>query len=193
MDKSRLDKSRLDKPTKSPPFISNELLALAQRAEQATGRARRFRGAPRAVNERELTTLAYHLFMGAAKEGISLYQILCDHREIRQFIERPHDFSDDCPLGHGYKPEVAKANFSSHRDPSRPVINGITAPPIGSRIVSALKAKGLSRLELADAVDVSKGSINFWITGFRCPTDQNLATVAAVLGVTVPWLCGQDD
>jgi ribosome-binding protein aMBF1 (putative translation factor) len=59
---------------------------------------------------------------------------------------------------------------------------------LGGRMRHAMEARGISNNALADLIDASKGAVRFWTSGFRKPTDENLAKVAKVLGVSASYL-----
>ena len=54
----------------------------------------------------------------------------------------------------------------------------------GDRILSARKAAGLSRQQLAEELGLSEGAIRHYESGRRTPTDEVLAEIADALGVT---------
>lgn len=53
---------------------------------------------------------------------------------------------------------------------------------LGSAILAARTAKGLTQEELGAAVGVSRQAVNMWETGTNCPTVRRLAAVADALG-----------
>lgn len=53
------------------------------------------------------------------------------------------------------------------------------------------KAKGMSQKELADALNVTQGTVSAWESGRWDPTVENLRAAAKVLGVTVDELIGE--
>lgn len=52
---------------------------------------------------------------------------------------------------------------------------------------------GLNQIELANALDVSKGIISLWENGLREPGMYSLIAVAKYFGVTIDFLVGLAD
>ena len=60
--------------------------------------------------------------------------------------------------------------------------------------LKALRAeKGIGQVELANAIDVSKGIISLWENGLREPKLSNLITLARFFEVSLDYLVGLTD
>ena len=59
---------------------------------------------------------------------------------------------------------------------------------LGEKIMYARKRAGMSQIDLADALGVSRQSVSKWETGEANPDITKLPQLADVLGVTVDWL-----
>ncbi len=53
--------------------------------------------------------------------------------------------------------------------------------------------KNLGQIELAQAINVSKGIISFWENGLREPTLSNLILLAKFFEVSIDYLVGLED
>ena len=53
------------------------------------------------------------------------------------------------------------------------------------KLTSLRKEKGLTQLELAEAVHVSRQAVSRWEVGTAIPTTENLAALSQIYGVTV--------
>ena len=49
-----------------------------------------------------------------------------------------------------------------------------------------MKAKGITSVELAGRVGVSKTMVSYWLSGKNFPTPENIEAIAKALGVE-PW------
>ena len=52
--------------------------------------------------------------------------------------------------------------------------------------------KGIGQIELAKAINVSKGIISLWENELREPKLSNLITLSDYFGVTIDYLAGQE-
>jgi len=59
---------------------------------------------------------------------------------------------------------------------------------MAQRIRLARKQKGLTQLQLAALVGVSKGACGQWEVGMTSPTVENLSRLANILEVNFEWL-----
>ena len=59
---------------------------------------------------------------------------------------------------------------------------------LNERIREARKKCGLSQIDLADAMEVSRQTVSKWETGESAPEIAKLPQLAAVLGVSLDWL-----
>lgn len=64
---------------------------------------------------------------------------------------------------------------------------------LGERIMYARKKTGMSQIDLADALEVSRQSVSKWETGESSPEVNRLKKLSDVLGVSVDWLLSDDD
>ena len=64
---------------------------------------------------------------------------------------------------------------------------------LGEKIVSARKKAGLSQVDLADALGVSRQSVSKWETGEANPEIGKLPELARLLGVSADWLLSEKD
>lgn len=60
------------------------------------------------------------------------------------------------------------------------------------RLISLRDQAGISQAELAERLDVSRQTVTSWESGKTAPTRDNLKSLAALYGVTMDWLCGED-
>lgn len=61
------------------------------------------------------------------------------------------------------------------------------------RLKTAMKARGLSQTELAEAAQLDKGAISRYVRGEFKPKAKNIILIAEALNVNVPWLLGDED
>ena len=61
------------------------------------------------------------------------------------------------------------------------------------KIMQARKKAGMSQIDLADAMGVSRQSVSKWETGEANPEISKLTQLARTLGVSVDWLLGRED
>lgn len=64
---------------------------------------------------------------------------------------------------------------------------------LNEKIIYARKKKGMSQLDLADQLQVSRQAISKWETGEANPEITNLKSLANVLEVSVDWLLGDEE
>jgi len=64
------------------------------------------------------------------------------------------------------------------------------APPFGQRLAAARKAKGLSQIQLAERLDTTQKTIDYYERRAVNPTLEFIERAAQVLGVTVGELLG---
>jgi transcriptional regulator with XRE-family HTH domain len=59
------------------------------------------------------------------------------------------------------------------------------------RLRALCKERQLSQADIAREMDVTRGSVGHWRTGFRMPHSSRIPKLAAFLGVTVGHLYGE--
>ena len=59
---------------------------------------------------------------------------------------------------------------------------------IEERLVSLRKERGLSQLDVAEALNVSRQAVSKWESGAALPSIDNLWTISRLYNVTVDWL-----
>ena len=64
---------------------------------------------------------------------------------------------------------------------------------LGEKITYGRKRAGMSQIDLADALGVSRQSVSKWETGEANPEIAKLPQLAAVLGVSTDWLLSDED
>ena len=64
---------------------------------------------------------------------------------------------------------------------------------LGEKIMYSRKRAGMSQIDLADALGVSRQSVSKWETGEANPDITKLPQLANVLGVTADWLLSDED
>ena len=64
---------------------------------------------------------------------------------------------------------------------------------LGEKITEARKKKGMSQIDLADAMSVSRQSVSKWETGESNPEISKLSQLAEVLDVSLDWLLSNDE
>lgn len=64
---------------------------------------------------------------------------------------------------------------------------------VAERLRGCRLKKGWSQLELAEKADVSVRSVNSWEKTGGMPSMQNLRNLSETLGVSIPFLLGEDD
>ena len=145
---------------------------------------------------------SHNLFRDAVKEGVSIYQMLVDYREIRQFINRPDHSDFTFTEGESSEePEAPpKTEPPTPEQPSGDRVEPDARPYLwtdcainGSRMKSAMKDKGLTFKSLSVAMGVSVAATRFWANGYRNPAEENLTKMTKILGVSSSWLCGSGD
>ena len=62
---------------------------------------------------------------------------------------------------------------------------GVKEMRLEEKLTSLRKEKGLTQLELAEAVHVSRQAVSRWEVGTAIPTTENLAALSQIYGVTV--------
>ena len=60
-----------------------------------------------------------------------------------------------------------------------------------ARLRAARKQRGLTQVQLADKVGVTQSLIGQYERGLKRPAIDRLQALAAALGITVPWLLGE--
>ena len=60
----------------------------------------------------------------------------------------------------------------------------------GERLKELLLEKNIGQVELAQAIDVSKGIISLWESGLREPKLSNLVAIAQFFEVSIDFLVG---
>lgn len=63
---------------------------------------------------------------------------------------------------------------------------------LSERIIISRKKQGLSQVDLADALGVSRQSVSKWETDESKPDINKLPALAKVLGVSIDWLLSED-
>ena len=58
---------------------------------------------------------------------------------------------------------------------------------LGARIKQARETRGMTRLELAGHLGLTRSSIGLWECGSNMPTLENLSRIAAALSMPVEW------
>lgn len=61
------------------------------------------------------------------------------------------------------------------------------------KLVSLRKEKGMSQLEAAEALHLSRQAISRWEVGSAVPTTDNLKNLSALYGVSIDYLLGQEE
>lgn len=61
------------------------------------------------------------------------------------------------------------------------------------KIRALRKEKGMSQVELAEAMNVSRQAISGWEAGTSKPSVENLKYLSDFYDVSLDWLCGEDD
>lgn len=64
---------------------------------------------------------------------------------------------------------------------------------LGEKITEARKKKGMSQIDLADAMSVSRQSVSKWETGESNPEISKLSQLAEVLDVSLDWLLSNEE
>lgn len=64
---------------------------------------------------------------------------------------------------------------------------------LGEKIMYARKKAGMSQIDLADVLNVSRQSISKWETSESNPDISKLTTIAKALNVSTDWLLSEDD
>lgn len=53
--------------------------------------------------------------------------------------------------------------------------------------------KGIGQVALAEALNVSKGTISLWENGVKEPKMSSLITIADFFGCSIDWLTGREE
>jgi transcriptional regulator with XRE-family HTH domain len=61
------------------------------------------------------------------------------------------------------------------------------SPRLGARIKQARETRGMTRLELAGHLGLTRSSIGLWENGANQPTLENLSRIADALSVPIEW------
>ena len=64
---------------------------------------------------------------------------------------------------------------------------------LNEKIIYSRKKAGMSQIDLADALGVSRQSVSKWETGESNPDITKLPTLAKVLNVSIDWLLSDED
>lgn len=64
---------------------------------------------------------------------------------------------------------------------------------LNEKIISCRKKAGMSQVDLADALGVSRQSVSKWETGESNPEITKLPQMAKLFGVTTDWLLSEDE
>lgn len=64
---------------------------------------------------------------------------------------------------------------------------------LGEKIKTARKNRGMKQNQLGAAVGVTEQAVYYFEHGLRIPSVQTLTEIAAVLDVSLDWLCGLDE
>jgi len=64
---------------------------------------------------------------------------------------------------------------------------------LNEKIIYARKKAGMSQIDLADAMEVSRQSVSKWETGESNPEISKLPTLAKILNVTTDWLLSEEE
>ncbi len=63
----------------------------------------------------------------------------------------------------------------------------------GKNLKMLREEKGIGQIELAEKLNVSKGSISLWENGLREPTMSSLIVLAKFFGCSIDYLVGLED
>lgn len=63
---------------------------------------------------------------------------------------------------------------------------------LAEKLVSLRKEKGLSQLQLAEMMDVSRQAISRWEVGSAVPSTDNLRFLSELYGVTIDYLINEE-
>lgn len=64
---------------------------------------------------------------------------------------------------------------------------------LNEKIIYARKKAGMSQIDLADAMEVSRQSVSKWETGESNPEISKLPVLAKILNVTTDWLLSEEE
>ena len=64
---------------------------------------------------------------------------------------------------------------------------------LGERIKTARKDRKMTRVQLGKDVGITEQVIYYFEHGLRVPSVQTLTEIAAVLDVSLDWLCGLEE
>lgn len=64
---------------------------------------------------------------------------------------------------------------------------------LNEKIIYARKKAGMSQIDLADAMEVSRQSVSKWETGESNPEISKLPALAKILNVTTDWLLSEEE
>lgn len=73
-------------------------------------------------------------------------------------------------------------------DPPSPTSHTVNPTDIATRVIQARIYADFSRSELAEKLGLSRTAVFFWESEESIPTTQNLEAIAAITGVSLPWL-----
>ena len=62
------------------------------------------------------------------------------------------------------------------------------SPKLSHRLAKALAHRGFTRANLADALGVSRSTVDKWMLGDRTPETETLERISLVLSVRAAWL-----
>jgi transcriptional regulator with XRE-family HTH domain len=65
--------------------------------------------------------------------------------------------------------------------------------PLPTRLRKVMKARGETRIKLAEATGISRQSVGYYVTGESAPNTEKLALIAEHYGISVDWLLGLSD
>ena len=63
----------------------------------------------------------------------------------------------------------------------------------GNRLQVLMKHNNVTQQELANKLNVRRGSVSNWVTDRRCPDSDTLVKIANYFDVTVDYLLGRND
>lgn len=64
---------------------------------------------------------------------------------------------------------------------------------LGERLRTAREQRGLTRIQLGKDVCITEQAIYYFENGLRIPSVHTLTEIAAVLDVSLDWLCGLEE
>lgn len=69
---------------------------------------------------------------------------------------------------------------------------GGTEMKLEEKLVSLRKANGLSQIELAEKMNVSRQAVSRWEVGASVPSIENLKFLSELYGVSIDWLINEE-